>query len=285
MAEKIYWRTLKDSKSYRIFLFYIVFLLLYPTIASSKQFEAVSKPSADITLSFVKPGRIYDVLCKEGDKVSTGKLLAKQEDRAELVRVKILEAQAADETKIKMTEAELMLKKKELGKLEEALRKGAATEWETDHARLEVETTKIALERARLEHQQDIRSFEEASIEYDYLHLLSPIDGFVEEVEIEAGESVQAFDPVIRVVQTDPLLIDVPVPVPIAKQLTKNQAAIVTFPLANGQENQTIEGKIENIASVAEAASNTLRVRIKVPNKQKRPAGERVVIMFTQDLL
>ena len=270
-------------KPFHIFLLCIAFLSLYSPVAGSQQFEAVSKPSADIILSFVKPGRIYEVFCKEGDTVRTGKLLAKQEDRADLIRVKMLEIQAEDETKIKMTEAELLLKKKEQGKLEEALRKGAATEWETDHARLEVETTRIALERARLEHQQDIRAFEEASVEFDYLHLLSPIDGYVEEVEIEAGESVQAFDPVMRVVQTDPLLIDVPVPVPLANQLNKNQAAIVTFPLANGEGNQTLEGKIENIASVAEAASNTLRVRIKVPNKQKRPAGERVIISFSQN--
>lgn len=259
-----------------------LFLLLYPTVASSQQFEAVSKPSADITLSFVRPGRIYEVSCKEGDTVNEGMLLAKQEDRAELVRVKMLEIQAADETKVKMTEAELLLKKKELGKLEEALRKGAATEWETDHARLEVETTRIALERAKLEHEQDVRRFEEASIEYEYLHLKSPVDGIVEEVEIEEGESVQAFDPVIRVVQIDPLMIDVPVSVSLAKQLKKNQGARVTFPVANGQDNQTLEGTIENISSVAEAASNTLRVRINVPNKQKRPAGERVMITFTE---
>jgi RND family efflux transporter MFP subunit len=269
-------------RAYHIFLFCIVFVPLFPPVANSQQFEAVSKPSADIILSFVKPGRIYEVLCKEGDKVRTGKLLAKQEDRAELVRVKMLETQAADETKIKMTEAELLLKKKDLGKLEEALRKGAATEWETDHTRLDVEKTKIALERARLEHQQDIRRFEEASIEFDYLHLASPIDGYVEEVEIEAGESVQAFDSVMRVVQTDPLLIDVPIPVPLANQLMKDQAAIVIFPLANGQGDQAVEGKIENIASVAEAASNTLRVRIKVSNSQQRPAGERVIISFPQ---
>jgi len=267
---------------FRFFLFYFTLFLLYPTAAFSQQFEAVSKPSADIVLSFVKPGRIYEVLCKEGDTVRTGKLLAKQEDRAELVRVKILEAQAADETKVKMAKAQSLLKEKELGKLEEALRKGAATEWETDNARLEVETSKIALERAQLEHEQDKRNFEEASIELEYLHLLSPIDGYVEEVKIEAGESVQAFDTVIRVVQTDPLLIDVPVPVPLANQLKKNQAANVSFPPTNGQGDEVAEGKIENIASVAEAASNTLRVRIKVSNKKKRPAGERVGISFSQ---
>jgi RND family efflux transporter MFP subunit len=275
-----------SRKSHHLFLSFFVFFALFPAIASSQQFEAVSKPSADIVLSFVKPGRISAVPCKEGDTVRIGKLLAKQEDKADQVRVKMLAIQAADETKIEMTDAELLQKQKDLGKLEEALQKGAATDWETDHARLDAETTRIALEKARLDHEQDIRRHEEATIEFEQLHLLSPIDGYVEEVEIEVGESVQAFDPVIRVVQTDPLLIDVPVPVSLANQLLKGQTAIVNFPLANGQSgDQIVEGKIENIATVAEAASNTLRVRIKVPNTEKRPAGERVMITFPQDKL
>jgi RND family efflux transporter MFP subunit len=269
-----------SRKIFLISIAAIFFLLLTSPAANCQEFEAVSKPSADIVLSFVKPGRISAVPCKEGDTVRTGELLAKQEDRADQVRVKMLAIQAEDETKIKMTEAELLQKTKDLVKLEEALQKGAATNWETDHARLDVETTRIALDQARLEHEQHIRRHEEATIEYEQLHLLSPVNGYVEEVEIEVGESVQAFDPVIRVVQTDPLLIDVPVSVPLANKLNKNQTANVTFPPANSNDVQTIEGKIENIASVAEAASNTLRVRIKVPNKIKRPAGERVIVSF-----
>ena len=265
----------------QIHIISFLFLLLLSPAAMCQDFEAVSKPSADIMLSFVKPGRISEVPIKEGDRVLEGKLLAKQEDRLELIRVKMLKAQADDETQIKATEAELEQKKKNLGKLEEALKKGAATDWETDHARLEVDTTGIALEKARLDHEQNIRRHLEASIEYDHLHLFSPIDGYVEEVKIEVGESVQAFDPVIRVVQTDPLLIDVPVPVPLASQLSKNQPAIVTFLLGNAQNgDQIAEGQVENIGAVAEAASNTLRVRIKVPNPQKRPAGERVTVAF-----
>jgi RND family efflux transporter MFP subunit len=259
----------------------VLFLLLTSPAANCQDFEAVSKPSADIVLSFVKPGRIAAVPCKEGDTVRSGELLAKQEDKADQVRVKMLAIQAADETKIEMTQAERLQKTKDLVKLEEALQKGAATDWETDHARLDVETTRIALEQARLDHEQNIRRHEEATIEFEKLHLLSPIDGYVEEVEIEVGESVQAFDPVIRVVQTDPLLIDVPVPVPLANQLSKNQPAMVIFPSANGKKGEDfVEGTIENIATVAEAASNTLRVRIKAPNSQKRPAGERVRISF-----
>jgi multidrug efflux pump subunit AcrA (membrane-fusion protein) len=41
-----------------------------------------------------------------------------------------------------------------------------------------------------------------------------------------------------------------------------------------------VEGSIVYVAAVADAASGTLRVRIEVPNKSNRPAGEHVEIIF-----
>ena len=40
-------------------------------------------------------------------------------------------------------------------------------------------------------------------------------------------------------------------------------------------------GRIINIATVADAASDTLRVRVEAPNPTKRPAGERVAVTFS----
>lgn len=256
-------------------------LCLLPAAAPGEEFEAVSKPSADITLSFVRPGRIAEVACKEGDTVKKGKLLAKQEDKAEQIQLEMLAVQAADETKIKLAEAELAQKRKDLARLESAGQNNAATSWEIEHSRLEVRTAELNLEKARVEHEQDRRRHQESGAQLSLLHLLSPINGQVEEVKVEEGESVQGLDPVIRVVQTDPLQIDVPVPVSLANQLRRNQPARITFPAMPGQQKaDQVEGRVENISTVAEAASNTLRVRINAANSLKRPVGERVSISF-----
>jgi hypothetical protein len=42
----------------------------------------------------------------------------------------------------------------------------------------------------------------------------------------------------------------------------------------------TVEGMVIYIGAVADAASGTLRVRVQVPNKARRPAGEHVSIIF-----
>jgi hypothetical protein len=54
----------------------------------------------------------------------------------------------------------------------------------------------------------------------------------------------------------------------------------VTFP--GTEPNDQPNGKILHISSVADAASDTLQCRVEVPNPDKRPAGERVLVQFTQ---
>jgi multidrug efflux pump subunit AcrA (membrane-fusion protein) len=222
----------------RGFLSIVVFLALQPAVLRaappSGEVEAVSKPSADATLSFVKGGRVVQVSVKEGDTVSSGALLARQDDRMAVV--------------------ELAQTNVDLKRFEEAKKKGAATEWEIEHTRLKHDQLKIEVELMRL---------------------VSPMDGRVEEVAIDPGEAAQPLTPVIRVVKTDPLWIDVPVPLGQARGLRPKMPARVSFP-----GKQQAVGHIVHVSAVADAASGTLRVRVEVPNPSRRPAGEQVTVSF-----
>ena len=109
------------------------------------------------------------------------------------------------------------------------------------------------------------------------MKLKSPIDGSIEKVEVETGESVNALQSVVRVMQIDPLWIDVPVPLADASSLACEGDAEVSFP---GTEKMSPKGKIIFIAAVADAGSGTLKVRVEVANNSKRPAGEHVTVLF-----
>lgn len=202
---------------------------------SNSGISAITIPSADITMSFVKAGIIDKVLVKEGDKVTEKQLLIQQDTEA--------------------AEASLAQKKIDLKRLEWAAKRGSATELEVEHAELDVKMIEILI---------------------DDMTLKSPITGTVDVVEYEVGEAVNGLEGVIRVVKTNPLWIDVPVPVAQGRMLKKDQGTSVIFP---GETKQTA-GKIIYVSNVADAASSTLRIRIEVPNMQKRPAGERVQVLF-----
>ena len=240
--------------------------------------QGISAPSADLTLSFVAPGRIAEVLVKAGDQVSAGQLLACLDDEAERLQVQQFKIQASDRTRIKMAKAELAQKKVDLKKLKQAKTKGAASDWEVEHLNLSVRIAELSLEEAILERKQYQRRYAQAAQQLERMRLVAPIAGRVEKVAAESGEAVKTFGPVIEIVKTDPLWIDVPVPLSQTKHLALDQNVTVIFPGTEGVEAP--DGKITHIAAVADAASDTLKVRIEVANSHNRPAGERVNVKF-----
>ena len=249
--------------------------------------RSVTRPSADITMSFVQPGRIAAVHLKEGDVVKADQALVQQDDAAEQVLLTQLAAQCEDMTQIRAGEASLAQKRVDLQKLEKAAAGNAATALEVEHSKLDVRIAELSLELARFQHEQDLRKYHEQNIRVRNMQLRSPIDGSIEKIEVEVGESVNTTTEAIQVVQIDPLWIDVPVPLPQAIGLKAGGAAQVAFESSSKpakaeptSASVVAQGKIIFVAAVADAASGTLRVRIEVPNKARRPAGEHVIVTF-----
>ncbi len=242
------------------------------------EFEGISAPSADIMLSFVMGGRVSEVLVKEGDMVKKDQLLARLDDQTERIQLTQLKAQAQDKTLVLKADAEWVQKKADLKKIARAETKGAATDWEVQHARLAVKIALLALKAAKFEHEQYQRTYRQAQSQLKRMQLVSPIAGRVEKTNIESGEAAESLVPVIQVVKIDPLWIDLPVPLEQVGQLRKGNIARVSFPGTDAGE--PAEGIIIHVSGVADAASDTLRVRVEVPNPDGRPAGERVSIMF-----
>jgi len=238
--------------------------------------RAITHPSSDVLLSFTLPGQIARVLCKEGDVVKAGQAVAVLDDRAEQLQLSQMEAQAKDVTQIRASEASLEQKRVDLEKLEKAASSRAATELEVEHARLEVKIAELSLDLARFEHEQAQRKYEETRARVDRMRLTSPGDGTVEEVHVEAGESVNALDEVVRIVNTRVLWIDASLLLEAAARLQVGMAVEVRFSAPNPV---VYEGRVIHIAAVADAASGTLKARIEVPNRDGRPAGEHVQVM------
>ena len=245
---------------------------------SQTDIPAITNPSADVILSFVQAGRIAKVHVVEGGSVKADELLVQLDDSVDQAQLAQIKAESEDTTQIEASLASLEQKKVDLKKLEKAAARDAATELEVEHAKLDVKIAELSLEVAKFQHEQAKRKYEEFKIRVENMRLKSPIDGRVEKINVETGESVNALAEVVRVVQIDPLWLDVHVPLEKASTLKNEKGAKIVFP---GSEKVSAEGKIIYIAAVADAASDTLRVRIEVPNKSSRPAGEHVTVVFS----
>jgi HlyD family secretion protein len=262
-----------------LFLFTVTVLLaVSPAVSHSLEVQAVTIPSADITLSFVVSGKVTDILVKEGDTVEKGGLLAALHNGPERIQTEQLKVQASDMTRILSAKAELAQKMVDLEKFAAARKKGAVSDWEVAHMELSVRMAKLALQAATLEREQFQRQYAQAVQQLERMRIVSPIPGRVEKLFVEAAEGVEKLGPVVQLVRTDPLWIDAPVPLPQVKQLAVGQRAVVLFP--GNPTGKSTDGRIVYISSVADAASDTLRVRIEVGNPSDRPAGERVTVGF-----
>jgi len=253
-----------------------------PCSGFAESLQGITAPRADITLSFVVAGRVSEVLVEAGATVEKHQPLVRLYDEPEQIQARQLKMLSEDRTKILAAEAELAQKRVDLKKLQQAQSKGAASVWEVEHLYLNVRIAELSLQSAKLEQEQYRRRYDHARSQLSRMRLLAPIAGLVEEVNVEAGESVGTLGPVLRIVQNDPLWIEVPVPMTRALDLKLDQPAWVAFPGGSTADDDP-NGRVINISAVADAASETLRVRIEVPNPNGRPAGERVAVAFSEE--
>ena len=237
--------------------------------------RAVTIPSADVTLSFVQPGLVADIHLREGDRVQKDMIVVKLDDTVEDAQVQQLKAESENTTRIDAAEASLAQKRVDLERLKKAASMNAATDLEVQHAVLDVRIADLSLALARFEHEQAVRKYAEGQMRVERMRLISPIDGIVQQVHVEKGESVNALDEVIRLVRIDPLWIDASLPMAQAAQIKAGQSMHVQYART---PDKTVVGKVLHVAPVADAASGTLKARIEVPNPAERPAGEYVWI-------
>jgi len=252
-----------------------------PAITSPpKGIESITRPSEDIMLAFVQPGLVANVLIKEGQMAKAGDVIIQLDDSAEQAQLEQLRLEAEDKIRIKASEAELAQSHVDLKKMELANLRGGATDLELEHAKLEVLINELKLELSKFNQEQALRKHNETLLLVERMKLKSPIDGLVERVALDAGEAAERLERVVRVVKIDPLWMDVPVSLEVAREkLETGQPAEVYFPSVAGRWT-LLEGKIILKATVADAASDTLNVRVEVPNPSNRPAGERVIVSF-----
>lgn len=97
----------------------------------------------------------------------------------------------------------------------------------------------------------------------------APVAGILSELAIDPGEVVQPGEEVARIIDTDPLVVEVDVPQRSVSQLALGQSARVAF-----VTGETREGQVRFIAPAAERGTRTFSVEVEVANPDGAvPAG------------
>jgi membrane fusion protein, multidrug efflux system len=233
--------------------------------------EGVSRPSEDRLLAFTVPGRVDETLAHVGDRVEAGAVLVRLDDEEIAARLAIASARAEDRTSIELAHAALELARAEEQRVREAFAQEGAAGFEIERRALETRRAELTLEAAR--RRQNEAALEERRLratlrEY---RLITPIAGVLEELVIEVGETVEPLRGIARVVVTDPLEVTAFVPTEATLRLRPGDAVGVEVRVGG----RTIErdGELTRVAAVADAASGTRRITVRVSNPDGLPAG------------
>lgn len=238
----------------------------------------ITQPSERRRLPFAQPGIVADVV-KEGAVVKQGDVLGKLDDYLEQKELERLELEANSKSRIEAAEADLEFKRAVLKRKEKMFKDQVASEQEVEEARLETVVAEKRLKLAEDEVAQSKVKVLQQKRKVELMTLLSPIDGIVEKVNVGGGElSDQARqDGAVVVVKNDPLYVEV-------RDLNTRQVAMLKLGeklrvrYADDVSGNWHDAEIFFFAPVADAASDTRLIKLRLPNPSGRAAGLQLMV-------
>ena len=230
---------------------------------------------ADIGTQVV--GVIERVLVERGDFVKKGQpvvQLSSDVERAALAAAK-LRAEATADLRAAASNHEFAQKKKV--RTDDLYQKNFVSQQATDQAGTEAQVAEMKLrqvrEQLRLAHQE----LALAQAQLAQRTIRSPLTGVVVEKYLSEGERVEE-KAVVKVAAIDPLKVEVIVPASYFSKIKQGMAANVKpdMPEASPQS-----AKVIVVDKVIDAASNSFRVRLELPNPNNQlPPGLRCKVDF-----
>ena len=239
--------------------------------------DGVIEASMSIDIGSGVPGVLESVNVEWGDRVTIGQVVATLQSGVEKSTLKLARYRASIDSPIKLSEARLKYAKREWERANELYNEKVVPFSKMDETlvnRVMAEITLKEAEENRRLAQLEVKRSEEI---LKRMTIRSPIKGVVEERLMAKGEYVDD-QPIVRLVQIDPLYVEVIAPVSVYGSIHQGMRAEVTPEEPVGG---LYPARVTVVDRVVDAASGTFRVRLELPNKDdKLPAGLKCQVSF-----
>jgi RND family efflux transporter MFP subunit len=218
-------------------------------------------------------GVIEAVHVQRGASVRKGQPLALLSSGPERATLDLARSRAGNEGEIKSAEARVEISRKKFERADELLKKSFVSASARDEAeaeyRLALEQLRVAQENRQLAELEVKRASEVLA----QREIRSPVTGIVVEVRLRPGEltSSNQKDPIIKLMEIDPLNVELILPVREFGRIRVGQRAWVLPEAPVGGKHVA---RVEIVDQTLDAASGTFGVRLTLPNPERKiPAG------------
>lgn len=236
------------------------------TITTFAGHKAVTHPNQDAVMGFSVPTSVREILVRGGREVKKDDLLIRGDDAEQVAIHKMQLIRLESPLSVDRARAAMDQAKIEYERLKDAQAKNASGTQEVERAR-------VGWEIATIDHQIAINAFEQEKVQLqrfqamvDRYRLVAPFDGVVDAVNVNLGQAISENEKAIRVVDVDPLWIDVPSPTddPTTLALKVGDRAWVLCDVAG--QGKLAQATVIEAAPTVDPTSRTRRIRVELPN-------------------
>ncbi len=239
----------------------------------------VTRPSRDATMGFAFPAELTDVLARGGTTVRLGDVLVRARDDEVLAQRDLQKLVADSDLEVKLNEALVAQAQVEH---DAYATQETGSKIERDRARTALQRANVELDIARLNRDQAAIQLRLRQATLDRYTLRAPFDGRIDIVAADVGEVKREGDPVLRIVNTNPLWIDAPVPAALTLTLALKNGDPAWVLMDLPGDPRVFAGKVVELAAEVDPSSGTRRVRVEVPNPTDLPAGLTAWVRLTE---
>ncbi len=210
-------------------------------------------------------GIVSVVNVERGDRVTRGQVLAELRAPLERAALRVATSRAESNAEVQAAQANATYNRDRMVRAEELFRQKFISQQALNQARAESEVADQKLTQVKEQRELSQQERDVALVQVTQRIIRSPIDGVVAERFVTSGERVDE-KPLLRIAKIDPLRVQLVVPLSMYQKVRVGDALMIVPELPDAAP---VSARVKMIDKVVDAASNTFRVHLELPN----PAG------------
>lgn len=259
-------------------LFVSLALVAVPAIAQSSQpLGCLIEPQDTADLGTPVIGIVEQLNADRGDLVSKGQVLAVLRADVERAATQVARSRSAANAELQAAMSNRTFAEQKFKRTQDLVARNFLSQHALDEASNDLKIAEQRVAQAREQLKVWGQELGMAEAQLSLRELKSPFDGVITERYLSLGERMEE-KPIFRIAQIDPLRVEAIVPASLFGTIEPGTTASIKPDLAS---IPTQSATVTQIDRVIDAASNTFRVRLSLPNPDHRiPAGLRCKIEF-----
>jgi RND family efflux transporter MFP subunit len=222
-------------------------------------------------------GVLDHVYVERGDFVKKGQAVAQLNADVERAAFQAAKVRAEATAELRAAASNYEFAQKKRVRTDDLVRKNFVSVQASDQAVTEAQVAEMRLRQAREAQRLAQQELAHAQAQLAQRAIKSPLSGVVVERYLSEGERVEE-KPVLKVATIDPLKVEIIVPASYFSKIKQGMNAMVKPDLA---EAEARAAKVVVVDRVIDAASNSFRVRLELPNPNNElPPGVRCKVDF-----